>query len=240
MAWAAQDSVMQFAHINSIRAEATPFARATCPQCSGTVIAKCGHIVVNHWAHERGEDCDPWSESETPWHRLWKSFASRTEVTIKNHRADIISSTGKIIELQHSGISVEEIRARELCYGRNLRWLFDGTDLPVRAPKNNFQDYGIPESSNPRLCLRHRETTYRLATDTRIFSSDLSVPLGWEYVTFRWYHPRKHYGYTSQPTYIDLPGHFVLKLGKLHLEDGAPYGGWGHLVPRTTVEQWMR
>ena len=273
---------MEFAIVDGLRTSPTSAARATCPQCFGEVLAKCGQINVHHWAHVVGEDCDPWSEPETPWHRHWKSFGYRTEVTFAGHRADIVTSPtkrnaeGLIIELQHSGISLEDICAREACYGARLRWLFDGTSLPVRAPNGhllcaglkydgadyeweeededcryitryqvidgpygltkqrfvNASEYDEDEDSSwisvgePRLCLRSKGTT--------------RTREGWKVVTFRWKHPRKHYGYTSRPTYIDLPGNFVLKLGKLHLESGAPYGGWGSLVPRATVEGWLR
>lgn len=257
---------MEFALFNGERITASPSALARCPQCKDPVIPKCGQIVVHHWAHMSGTDCDPWSEPETLWHRHWKSFGHQTEVTIVGHRADVITSSGLIVELQHSGISVEEIQQRELSYGQNLRWLFDGTDIPVRAPNGDFLSsetcyedereeeeyyhpihgwcqkppirvidgrYGLTKqwksgelwgTYKARLCLRNKGTSKE----------------GWEVVTFRWYHPRKHYGLTSRGTYIDLPGKFVLKLGKLHLEDGAPYGGWGYLVPRVTVEGWLQ
>jgi hypothetical protein len=237
------------------------------------VLAKCGQINVHHWAHVVGEDCDPWSEPETPWHRKWKSFGHLTEQTLANHRADIITSRGLVVELQHSGISVDEIREREAFYGANLRWLFDGTDLPVGTPSYNLlcsetsydvvrdreepyidpvhgpctlprirvleTPYGrikqayyswedppwVDTGRSARLCLRNREGKRSKE--------------GWEVVTFRWLHPRKHY-VAARIAYIDLPGNFILKLGKLHLEGGPPYGGWGLLVPRATVEGWLR
>ena len=42
------------------------------------------------------------------------------------HRADIISLDGAVLELQHSDISVDEVRARERFYGKML-WLLDGS-----------------------------------------------------------------------------------------------------------------
>lgn len=99
--------------------------RALCPACHGEVLAKCGDLIVNHWAH-RARDCDPWSEPETEWHREWKSYAPihRQEVVIGAHRADIVAANGVVVEIQHSNISGEEIRERERFYKR-LLWIFD-------------------------------------------------------------------------------------------------------------------
>ena len=36
-----------------------------CPQCNGYVKAIRGEIVCHHFAHESGEDCDPWAEHAT-------------------------------------------------------------------------------------------------------------------------------------------------------------------------------
>jgi hypothetical protein len=84
--------------------------------------------VTWHWAHQAALDCDPWFEPETEWHRSWKALASdeRVEVVMGDHRADIVSREGTVVELQHSSISVEDIRARESYY-RRMVWLIDGS-----------------------------------------------------------------------------------------------------------------
>jgi len=92
------------------------------------VIAKCGDLVVHHWAH-RAADCDPWSEPETPWHREWKSHAPqhRQEVVIGRHRADVVAPNGVVVEIQHSNIAGGEVRERERFYKRML-WIFDARE----------------------------------------------------------------------------------------------------------------
>lgn len=90
-----------------------------------------------HFAHRSREDCDAWSEPESEWHRWWKQQAlpHQCEVTIGNHRADILSASGKrVIELQHSPISVEEIQERERFYRqeRAMIWIFDIRDCEER------------------------------------------------------------------------------------------------------------
>lgn len=115
------------------RVEATPRAHGTCPGCSADLIAKCGHLVAHHWAHRAGPDCDSWWESEGPWHRAWKAHAppERQEVTIDRngvrHRADLVLSDGTVVELQHSQISIDDVRAREAHYGRMI-WIVDASD----------------------------------------------------------------------------------------------------------------
>ena len=280
---------MQYALIDGDRVEANRGLNAVCPLCRAPVIPKCGAIVVHHWAHLSKKDCDDWWEPETPWHRKWKACATRTEVTIQKHRADIVTSRGLIVELQHSNLSLADVRAREDCYGLRLRWLFDGTDLLVSAPNGEFlsrQTSSADVRSGEELAVNAEGETYRVRP-VRVFEGEYGLtkmwlgekcsvsrewdgershesmyvaPLawnhfdnhqldlrkksrskeGWEIVTFRWKHPRKSYAMTQRPTYIDLPGRFVLRLGALHLDGGPPYGGWGTLVPRAVVEGWMQ
>ena len=122
---------MQYAlNPDRIRVEATPEARGQahiCPCCSEPVITKCGQIVIWHWAHQKGTDCDPWWEPEGQWHRAWKNALGspeRQEVSIGNHRADVVGSDGVVIELQNSTVSPDIIQRREQHYGRMI-WLFN-------------------------------------------------------------------------------------------------------------------
>ena len=171
---------------------------ATCPQCEEAMIAKCGRINVHHWAHA-ANDCDPWYEPETAWHRGWKALFpdDRTEVSRAGHRADIVRRDGMVVELQHSPIAVDDITIRESAYGKMV-WLFDGRDI-----------------TNERLILRDRG----------------------DYCSFRWKHPRKHYGLCRRPVFIDL-GFTVLRMNKLHLVR-PPYGGWGRLLSRQAFVAWL-
>lgn len=127
---------MIYAEINGRRVEPLPNTKAICPQCKGSVVSKCGAIKTWHWAHESTKDCDSWSEGETDWHKEWKNLISIddpdiAEVTIRNgismHRADICLRNKKVIEFQHSPISVDEIQEREWFYG-SMVWVFDATE----------------------------------------------------------------------------------------------------------------
>jgi hypothetical protein len=103
--------------------------RGRCPTCDRIMIAKCGPIVIWHWAHETGTDCDHWAEPETDWHRQWKLYfaanhAARIEVPIGAHRADVLLPSGRIIELQSRYQSADLIAEREAFYGPALTWLY--------------------------------------------------------------------------------------------------------------------
>lgn len=51
------------------------------------------------------------------------------------HRADVVTASGGVVELQHSAISPEVITEREEFYGERMAWIFDATkaDITVRA-----------------------------------------------------------------------------------------------------------
>ena len=63
---------MKFALSNDERIEASKGAKGVCPSCGSELIAKCGEIVIHHWAHKKKCD-DYWWENETQWHRNWKN-----------------------------------------------------------------------------------------------------------------------------------------------------------------------
>lgn len=165
---------------------AAPGENATCPLCGGAVIAKCGDIVIWHWAHKAGADCDPWSEHETQWHIDWKSLFDKVEVTIEKggvrRRADIVTPGGLVVELQHSNIAPEEIRAREDFY-RDMIWLFDATESRLLHP---------------------------------VYGRRLTLYSKGDYCTFRWKFPRKSIAYARRPVFLDLGEGLMMRLGKIY------------------------
>jgi competence CoiA-like predicted nuclease len=131
---------MQYALFENERVKPAKGKIATCPQCNGEVVAKCGSIKIHHWAH-RVKDCDLWSEPETEWHRQWKELVPEAcrEVTIQNHRADIRLENGTVIEIQHSPISNTEIAEREQFYG-DMFWIFDAKKFITNCTQLNVSD----------------------------------------------------------------------------------------------------
>lgn len=122
---------MRYANAEGARIEAAPGLSATCPTCAAPMRPKCGAIVVWHWAHIQSEDCDPWAEPDSAWHRGWQDRFPKdwTEVTVGPHRADVMHPALRFgIEFQHSSISVAEIAEREAFYGPKMAWVFDVQD----------------------------------------------------------------------------------------------------------------
>lgn len=121
MIWAVKDS-------KKIRAE--PSQKAICPLCFEEVISKCGLINIWHWSHKKNANCDSFGEPETIWHIDWKNHFPKEnqEVVIGEHRADIKTKEGLIIELQNSPISPSEIIERENYYG-DMIWILNSKTL---------------------------------------------------------------------------------------------------------------
>lgn len=123
---------MRYAWVYGQRMEAQPKMRGLCA-CGAEVVAKCGRHVVWHWAHLSKVHCDPWWESETEWHRNWKSrfpegwqeIPGRDDHTLEMHFADVKTPAGLVIEFQRSTISPEEVKSREEYYGKMI-WVVDG------------------------------------------------------------------------------------------------------------------
>lgn len=124
---------MKYALVDGQRAEAAPGLFGVCPVCDGPVIARCGTIRVNHWAHRADGNCDHWWEPETEWHRNWKDhFPALWQEVVhhdkngERHIADVKTDDGWVIEFQHSRIESVERESREKFYGK-IVWIVDGT-----------------------------------------------------------------------------------------------------------------
>lgn len=132
---------MRFALLDYQRTEPSPGLIGACPACSSVMVAKCGTQRVHHWAHKAERSCDPWWETETPWHRTWKSkFPYEWQEDVQydplgeKHIADVHTPHGLVIEFQHSHLRPEELAAREQFY-RNMLWVVDGSRLKRDLPR---------------------------------------------------------------------------------------------------------
>lgn len=140
---------MQFAiDENGNRIEAYQTGRAFCPTCDASVIAKCGDIKINHWAHERNCSCDGWNyEPTTQWHLDWQNYfpvEQQEVVIVKNnekHRADIVTNKGTVIEIQHSLIKTSDIVKREQFYDRMV-WIVNAFDF-LRNLEIDFTEFNV-------------------------------------------------------------------------------------------------
>lgn len=150
---------MKFALINGDKAEATKGARGFCSSCGSELIARCGEVKVNHWAHKGNRNCDPWWENETDWHRSWKGkFPIEWQEVVhldesgEKHIADVKTESGYVLEFQHSRLDPEERRSRNAFYSK-LVWVVDG--LRRKRDKLQFKKVlkeSISENGEPYVC----------------------------------------------------------------------------------------
>lgn len=129
---------------NGIKIRAFKNGIAKCPNCNSKVIAKCGELNIDHWAHFKIEDCDSWKyEPITQWHLEWQNHfpKEQIEVTInKNseiHRADILTSKNIVIEIQNSKISINTIEERENFYDKMI-WVINSEEFKHNLFFKNF------------------------------------------------------------------------------------------------------
>ena len=141
---------MKFALINGDKCEATKGSKGFCPICESELVAKCGDLKINHWAHKGNRNCDPWWENETDWHRSWKdNFPVEWQEIVhfaesgEKHIADVKTETGWILEFQHSFLKPDERRSRNAFYPK-LAWIVNG----ARRPTDKIQfEKAIKENS---------------------------------------------------------------------------------------------
>jgi len=106
---------------------------AVCPDCGEEVKGKSGLIITTpYFSHKPNCDCDTKYEGISQWHLDWQDSVNpqmlgiSVEVSIKcdgyKKRADIVTPTKTIWEVQKSPISHEECNLREKSYG-NMGWI---------------------------------------------------------------------------------------------------------------------
>lgn len=141
---------MKFAIINGNKSEAFKGGKGICPSCSSELIAKCGNVKVNHWAHKGTRNCDTWWENETEWHRTWKNnFPKEWQEVVQfdesgeKHIADVKTDKGWVLEFQHSFLKPEERDSRNSFY-QKLVWVVNG--LRRKTDRVQFENV-LKESS---------------------------------------------------------------------------------------------
>lgn len=232
--------LMQYALVNSIRMQAFLGGKGICPICGAKMIAKCGTRIMHHWAHDRRQNCDPWWENETQWHREWKNLFPEEYREISHrapdgeiHRADLKTSTGIIIELQHSPISDSERLSRELFY-RNLVWVVDGRSFQrnfdilhmLPDPKSKLAEdiiwfkgkRGMQGSSNGMFWRPSENPNVSNENNLVIVHSMHEIKNEVEqsyrgHHQYDWIKPRKTWLDATCPVYIDFGDIYLVKLG---------------------------
>lgn len=149
---------MKFALVDGIKIEASQGAKGFCQSCGAEMIAKCGELKINHWAHKKIRQCDTWWETETEWHRGWKGnfpiewqeIIQFDSLTNEKHIADVRTDKGLVVEFQHSHIDPIERRKREHFY-KNMIWIVDGTRLQRDIPRFLKAQKNFVRMDNPKI-----------------------------------------------------------------------------------------
>ena len=118
-----------------------------CPFCGKRMIPRLkGEYRMKHFAHK--ESCtETWTYDMSEWHRMWQSFfPGKTEEFMeyngKKHKADVFANN-KVIEFQHSPMTLEEFRDRNDFYssfGYDVIWVFDLTELVEKGNIEKIRD----------------------------------------------------------------------------------------------------
>jgi hypothetical protein len=242
---------------------ATPGALASCPGCDDKLIAKCGEIVVWHWAHHAHPDCDTWFEPESEWHMGWKRCfdPEQVEVVIGPHRADAVARN-TVIEFQHSLISTREIREREDFYVDNIGamvWVFDAAEFGHRLDFSERSDWtqlpgmiAFPATAgaNPVYQARCTCGAWRLSRNNNgwrpcwsckspLLPKQIEPPFSdtvARYATFKWSYRRPSHGFCAQPLFWDLGDGRLFHVITLQL--GPPTVGFGRLISSEAFLAW--
>jgi competence protein CoiA len=178
-----------------------------CPACKSPVVRKVGSVNIHHFSHKNLQDCQD-SNDMSEWHLDWQeSFPEvNREVVIKNkvkeddilyhnptsvyfkefRRADICINN-KIIEFQHSSMSIDEFQSRNDFYYKNndydMYWVFDANCWNVeeyytnkwiwKYPSKRFKWF-IPQYEDIKIYFEYDDMLYLVtwAIETEFDSSD--------------------------------------------------------------------
>lgn len=232
---------MLYATVEGEKTAAAPNLRGQCPGCLAAVIPKCGEIKRWHFAHVASAECDPWHEGETEWHLEWKSLFPKANVEVKvgSHRADVHLDRF-VIEFQHSPISPEQIRERQIAYKRVL-WVFDASvrniELRPRLIRKEVIETGYDKAlawaeenglDNPDAYADRVGDDWG-DTYEPIYEEETVSP----YRTFRWKWPQRSLAaveLSSHRLFFDCAEKGLFHVKGIHWDQIV--GGWGHLYSR--------
>ena len=235
---------MMYAETAEGRVEAAPGLAGTCPSCGHPCRPKCGKLITWHWAHYARADCDPWSEPMTEWHLGWQRAvpSERREVVMGPHRADILTASGGVVEIQHSTIPVDTITEREEFYGQQMAWIFDATQAAITisavppmlvntpcgcADEHCFEIWLPPGTACQ--CQHEGCTGYMRERQWKPFRD----------VWFQWKRTRASLVACRRPVFLDLGNGTVLRIRPYPAFTPAT-GMPGALYTRMSVEGWLR
>ena len=136
-----------------------------------------------------------------------------------SHRADIVTASGGVVEIQHPPIPADMITEREEFYGDRMAWIFDARGATISGLQRAL----------PPPC----DCTYEGCR--RISAVRQAAP--WATLLFRWYSPRRSIAACCRAVFIDLGRDRILRLPTPFTLNGESPGA---LYTRTSVEGWLK
>ncbi len=148
------------------------------------MVAKCGPIKINHWAHKSRQNCDSWWEAETEWHRSWKDEfpknwqeCSKRDENGELHIADVLTPQGLTLEFQNSPIKRDEVEARTN-FHKKICWIVNGLRL-----KNSLKQFNRAIDEGTRPHSKGGAVYKLLLTDSRLLNqwAGLNAPVVFDF-----------------------------------------------------------
>ena len=222
--------VMTFSLVNGRRTLAAKGLRGVCPACGSPTRAHCGSVYVHHWKHINTDDCDTWYEPISKWHIDWQNHfpVEWQENVIRKesifHRADVLTSTGVVLEFQNSSIGLDEAIEREKFYGKMI-WILNGAcfkenfHIAMEMPHDWMEEFDV-NAVYPRLRPYFVRAKYSSTGNPRIKRAEeffleryAGKPTVKNKVVYFWNHPRKTWFECSMPVFIDFGDEVIWRLG---------------------------
>lgn len=172
------------------------------------------------------------------------------------HIADVKLRNGKIIEFQHSSLSINEIKEREDFYD-NMIWVFNASES---FEKHHIHFFKHPFVDRRKYYDRNKNQTiyYDKRLDNSFFGyNELFQMFGRDLTDFyskkfedihlrrfSWNYPKKYILHAKKESYLDLGNEDILNdrnILKILMVNGSPmidkYGnGWGILMTKSDLK----
>ena len=125
-----------------------------CPCCKSLLVQKKGTFMIWHFAHKSLNNCISYYDNKGEWHRKMQELFSENNREIfecfgsYKHIYDILTDKERIIEFQHSHISLDDFKKRTKDYVfRGLMheaprpiWVFDYTERDFSISPQKYDD----------------------------------------------------------------------------------------------------
>src|SRR5215207_1227674 len=185
---------------------------ATCPGCEEVLVGKGGPIVKDYWSHRAGGECDPWldvANKMSDFHIGWQ------ELIVRGRREVRMARDGRwhIADIVAADGQIVEVQH---------------SSISVDKIKEREQFYGN------MVWIWDTSESYKKG-HLELRRSDIELPL--DFREFEWGHPWWSIGFSKKRSLFDLGNGQLLFVGEI--ETSRPFTGWGYLVSKAEVVEWI-